>query len=278
MAELEQIRAELHSLRDKERAEHSKGYLKSDYAFYGVTVPQLRKIAKQYKNMDKYQIYNLFDELWNSGNHEEMSLALYLLGNLKKQFSLETWDFLFKNAKIEKAKSWDHIDEISSHITGEIFLKFPNLQPEIKQLSISRNPWMRRLSIVSQYPSIKKGKIQLTILLAEKLVYDEDIYVQKGAGWMLREAGKKNPIQVQEFIRINKTMKPAAFSYATEKMLALRKRLKEEIKEEKIKPKEKMFDSAEGGEKEELKNNLQEGKNIDNKLVEQLEKIKYFKR
>lgn len=273
MAELEQIRAELYSLRNKEKAEQSKRYLKSEYTFYGITVPELRKIAKQYKTLTVPKVYAIFDELWNSGNHEEMSLALYLLGNLKKQYTLETWDFLFKNNKIEKAKSWDHIDEISSHITGEIFLKYPQLQTEVKTLSQSRNPWMRRLSIVSQYPLIKKGKIQLAILLAEKLVYDEDIYVQKGAGWMLREAGKKNPIQVQEFIRINKNMRSFAFSYATEKMLSLRKRLKEELKQEKLTGKPKMFDLEQEITKPELLAN--QDNNIN--LTEELKKLKYFK-
>jgi len=229
--EASEIRNQLRQIADKERAINSKRYLKSDYNFYGLTVPQLRTIAKQYKHLSIYDAYNLFDELWNSGNHEEMSLALYLLGNYKKQFSKEMWTFLFSNNRIQKAKSWDHIDELSSHITGEIFLAHPELQAEIKQLSESKNPWMRRLSIVSQYPLIKKGKIQLTLLLAEKLVHDNDIYVQKGAGWMLREAGKKSPQQIESFIKIHKNMKPASFSYATEKMLHLRKLLEQERKD-----------------------------------------------
>jgi 3-methyladenine DNA glycosylase AlkD len=235
--EVKEIREKLRQFADKNRAAHSKSYLKSDYDFHGIPVPQLRQIAKQYKHLSIYDAYNLFDELWNSNNHEEMSLALFILENLKskKQFTKELWNFLFLNNKegkprIEKAKSWDHIDEISSHITGEIFLLHPELQAEIKQLSTSKNPWMRRLSIVSQYPNIKKGKIQLTLLLAEKLVYDNDIYVQKGAGWMLRECGKKFPGEVESFIKIHKNMKPASFSYATEKMIHLRKLLKEERK------------------------------------------------
>ena len=59
-------------------------------------------------------------------------------------------------------------------------------------MSESRNPWIRRASIVSTYKLIKKNKLELTFRLAEKLVYDEDVYVQKGAGWMLRELGKKD--------------------------------------------------------------------------------------
>lgn len=228
--ELIQIRAKLITLANPSKAAVVKNYMKSDYVFYGITVPQLRAIAKEVaKNISIYDAYNLFDELWNSGNHEEMSFACFLLQNYKKDINLDMWKFLMHGEKprIEKAKSWDHIDDISSHLTGVIFLNNSNqLQHEIKNLSVSKNPWMRRLSIVSQYPSIKKGKIQLAILLAEKLVYDEDIYVQKGVGWMLREAGKKNPIQVQEFIKMHRQMKPFALSYALEKMPQFKKLIK----------------------------------------------------
>jgi len=236
MGELEQIRGKLIQLGNKERAEHSKKYMKSSYEFYGIKIPELRKIAKEYK-IDFYSALNLFDELWNSGNHEEMSLGLFFIENYVKKYQKEIWKFMLE--RIEKAKSWDHIDELSSHILGYILAEDIRLMPEIKSLSENRNSWLRRASIVSTYPLIKKNRIELTLRLAEQLVYDKDIYVQKGAGWMLREAGKKNRLAVREFIFTHLDMKPNAFSYATEKMTELRKIRKEKMKEKKIKEKSK---------------------------------------
>jgi 3-methyladenine DNA glycosylase AlkD len=259
MAELEQIRAELHSLRNSERAEQSKSYLKSPYVFYGITVPQLRKVAKKYKDMTPSATFKLVDELWNSGNHEEMSLALFLLTNHKKKFNLEFWDFLMNPKRLEKFKTWDHVDEACSHTLGEVLVNNIHLNSELKKMSESRNPWERRISIISQYPSIKKGKIQFTFLLAEKLVYDEDVYVQKATGWMLREAGKKNHSQVQEFLKIHRAMKPVCMSYATEKMLAFRNIIKKMKEEDKL--------SRENTASECIRE----------KLSPELEKIKYFK-
>jgi 3-methyladenine DNA glycosylase AlkD len=233
--EIEEIRAKLFGLADKERAENSKRYLKSPYEFYGLKVPEIRKIVKEYKNIEFYSALNLFDELWKSGNHEEMSFALYLLSSYVKEHPTEIWKFLLE--RIEKAKSWDHIDELSSHILGKILLERIDLISDIKKLSESKNPWLRRTSIVSTCQLIGKNKIELTLRLAEKLIYDDNIYVQKGAGWMLREAGKKNRVAIKDFILMHLDMKPAAFSYATEKMMELRKIRKEKSKEEK----EKLF-------------------------------------
>jgi len=234
MEEILQIREKLNSLGDKKQAETIKKYLKSPYEFYGIKVPQLRSVAKQYKNLSLYDTFNLFDELWNSKNHEEMSLALFLLENHKKNYNLEMWKFL--KPRLEKAKTWDHIDQLSSHTVGEILSQnFQALYPEMKELSNARNPWMRRLSIVSTYPLIKLNKIEPTLKFAEKLVYDSDVYVQKGAGWMIREAGKRDRLSVREFILMHKKMKRAALSYSTEKMTELRIIIKREEKENKLK-------------------------------------------
>jgi 3-methyladenine DNA glycosylase AlkD len=238
--EINEIRTKLKELGNSEIAEHSKRYLKSPYDFYGIKTPQLRKIAKQFKGLDIYEAYNLFDELWNSKNHEEMSLAIFILQAQKKKFSLETWNFLYK--RLDKAKTWDHVDGISGWIFGEILASNIALNSEIKKMAESANPWIRRTSIVSMLPLIRKNKLELTFLLSEKLVYDNDIYVQKGAGWMLREAGKKNRIAVRDFILRHLDMKATAFSYATEKMKELRttrkekheaRKTEEKLKEEK---------------------------------------------
>jgi len=229
--EILKIRQELASLGNRERAENSKRYLKSDYNFYGIRVPQLRKISKNYKDIDLYEAYNLFDQLWRSGNHEEMNLGIFILEHQKKKFNLETWRFIMQ--RLEKAKSWDHIDYLSSAILGEILVNNLDLISEVKQMAESRNPWIRRTSIISTCRLIKKNKLELTMRLAEKLVYDLDIYVQKGAGWMLRELGKKDRMALRQFILAHKDMKAFSLSYATEKMPELRKIIRDEKNKEK---------------------------------------------
>src|SRR3989344_3119955 len=231
--EVNEIREKLKQLGNPTLAQNYKRYLKSPYEFYGLRVPQLRKIAKSYKNISIYDAYNLFDELFYSNNHEEMCMAIFLLQNYKKQY---------------------HIDALCGGILGYIVAENNQLNAQLKDFSTSRNPWIRRVSIVSQGSNIKKGKIQLTILLAERLCHDEDIYVQKATGWMLREAGKKNPIQIQEFIKIHRAMKPACLSYATEKMLPFRTLIKS------MKENDKSNNDA----------------NKENEISE-LEKIKHFK-
>jgi 3-methyladenine DNA glycosylase AlkD len=227
---IERIHEELLKLGNKERAENEKRYLKSPYFFYGVRVPELRRIIKNYKDIDFPSAVDLFHKLWNSGNHEEMSFALFLLSKFEKKNPSETWKLIIEN--IDKAKTWDHIDELSAHILGEILNDNYGYAKDVKEFSESSNPWLRRASIVSTCFLIKNNKIDLTLRLAEKLVYDKDIYVQKGAGWMLREVGKKNRLSLREFLMMHLDMKAMAFSYATEKMKEMREIRKEYIKKQ----------------------------------------------
>ncbi|MFZ1970927.1 MAG: DNA alkylation repair protein [Candidatus Nanoarchaeia archaeon] len=233
--ETEEIREELIKLGDKRRADFAKRYLKSPYEFYGLRVPDIRKLTEEDKD-DFYSALNTFDELWKSGNHEEMSFALYLIRKFAKTNQPELWKFLIE--RIERIKTWDHADEISAHILGVIVRDNLQLIKEIKEMSESKNPWMRRISIVSTYPLIKENKNELTLRLAERLVYDNNIYVQKGAGWMLREMGKKNRLALRDFLMMHLDMKPIAFSYATEKMTELRNIKKETAKKQREKLKE----------------------------------------
>ncbi|MCK9569242.1 DNA alkylation repair protein [Candidatus Pacearchaeota archaeon] len=231
MNEVEQIRKKLSEKANPEKAPFRKRILATPFEVLGVSTPESKEIAKGYKNWNIYNIYNLFDELWNSNIHDEKSVAIHILHQYKKDWNLETWKFL-KN-RISKFKTWEHIDDLATHIFGEILVKNIGLSSEIKEMAVSKNPWERRLAIVATYSLIKKNKIELTLRLAEKLVYDDDVYVQKGVGWMLREVGKKNRLAAREFILMHIDMKPQAFSYATEKMTELRKIRKDFIKKQK---------------------------------------------
>jgi len=217
-----EVKRQLKKLGDKNFAENVKRYLKSPYEFYGIHVPEIRVLAKHlYEEHELKGFYKVFNRLWKSGYHEEMSLALYALQLYEKEFDIATFHFL--KPKLNDIKTWDQIDAISSSIIGKILLKEPKLKKEIIKLSKSKNFWMRRIAIVSTLPLIKERDIKLTMKLAEKYVNDTQPYIQKATGWMLREAGKQNPDIVRRFILKNLHMPAIEFSYATERMKDLRK-------------------------------------------------------
>jgi len=223
------LKRQLKKLSNKQFAEDIKRYIKSPYEFYGIRVPEIRVLAKRlHEEHPLKEFYNIFNKLWKSGYHEEMSLALYTLQLYEKDFDLITFQFL--KPKLKDIKSWDQIDAISTFIIGKILLKYSEFEKELLKLSKSKEFWVRRIAIVSTLPRIKKGDIKLTMKLAEEYIKDKEPYIQKATGWMLREAGKQKPEVVRKFILKNMNMPSITFSYATERNLKGLRKLRRKIR------------------------------------------------
>jgi 3-methyladenine DNA glycosylase AlkD len=216
------LKRQLRRLGNKQVAEDIKTYIKSPYEFYGVHVPEVRTLAKRLREEHSLnEFYKVFNRLWKSGYHEEMSLAIYTLQLYENEFDLKTWKFI--QDKLKDMKTWDQIDAVSSKILGIILLNNRSLEKDIMKMAKSKNMWIRRAAIISTLPLIKKKEVDLTLRLAEINLEDKEEYVQKATGWMLREVGKERPEKAKRFIRKNLNMSSIMFSYATEQMKDLRK-------------------------------------------------------
>jgi 3-methyladenine DNA glycosylase AlkD len=159
-----------------------------------------------------------------------MSLAIYALQLYEREFDLGTWKFIQK--KLKDMKSWDQIDAVSTGVLGIILLKYPSLEKEVMKMARNKNLWIKRAAIVSTLPLIKKKDIGLAMKLVELYINNEEDYIQKATGWIIRECGKEKPQIIRKFILKHLDMRVLCFSYATEQMIDLRKE-RQKIKDKK---------------------------------------------
>ena len=112
------------------------------------------------------------------------------------------------------------VDDISTHIFGPYIIKYPKTVTKLKTWTKSKNRWVRRAAAVSFiYPSRDKKFLKDVFAIANLLLTDQDDLVQKGYGWMLKEASKHFPDQVFTYVMKNKKMMPrTALRYSIEKM------------------------------------------------------------
>jgi 3-methyladenine DNA glycosylase AlkD len=97
---------------------------------------------------------------------------------------------------------------------------YPDHLSDLKKWTLSDNRWVRRASAVSLILPARHGKFLRDIFeIAEILLLDKDDMVQKGYGWMLKEASKPYQKEVFDFVMKNKAVMPrTALRYAIEKM------------------------------------------------------------
>jgi 3-methyladenine DNA glycosylase AlkD len=98
--------------------------------------------------------------------------------------------------------NWAAVDTLCPHTVGTVIQKKPELAAKAREWADSDNQWCRRASAVSFILLARKGQfLDLCYEIAEVLFADKSHdLVQKGNGWMLREAGKTDSDRLERFL------------------------------------------------------------------------------
>ncbi|MDD5491578.1 MAG: DNA alkylation repair protein [bacterium] len=217
------VRAELKKQADKKTRESAKRFFKEEIKFYGVKSALVKKItgafSQQAKNLDKKQIFALCEELFASDYSEEAFIAAEWAFRLEKKYVPE--DFPLFDRWIKKyINNWAKCDTFCNHTVGALIEKYPALLPELKKWAKSDNRWVRRAAAVTLILPARRGKFLKEVFeIADILLEDQDDLVQKGYGWLLKEASRQHQQEVFAYLMKYKKIIPrTAFRYALEKM------------------------------------------------------------
>lgn len=199
-------RKQLSILSDSSLAQANKSYFKSHYDFYGVSKKQIndlgKKIKRQWKDTTLNELEIVLSELQSSMFHEEKTLAIVLATNFITLFESKHVGSIFFNW-IAQSQTWDHVDEISICLVGEFVYRNPILFNDLFQWSKHSYLWIQRASLISYLPSIRRKSSNLTILknICSSLVEEEDFFIRKAIGWVLRELSEKEPDETINILR-----------------------------------------------------------------------------
>ena len=116
--------------------------------------------------------------------------------------------------------NWGACDSLGCGPMGLLIAQFPDLATKTHAWRRSRNRWLRRAAAVSLIVPVKRGLLLKEVFgTADALLMDQDDMVQKGYGWMLKEATRCFMDDVFAYVMRNKTRMPrTALRYAIEKM------------------------------------------------------------
>lgn len=188
------------------------GYGEGDILL-GVSVPQARKIALNYKAMPEDEIV----ELLHSKVHEHRFAALEILVAQFKKNPERSRRILLEN--IEAANNWDLIDVITWKILGVWALEHHD-EKLFHEFANSDNLWKRRIAVVSYMAFYRAGVMGDGPEIIEELLSDKEPLIHKACGWMLREIyWRVDKHFVESFIidRYNQ-MSRTTLRYAIERM------------------------------------------------------------
>ena len=188
-----------------------KGQYGEGDMFLGVTVPNIREVAKEFKDVN----FNVIEELIHSPWHEmRMCALLILVNNSQKEVTKETFDFYLSQTKY--INNWDLVDLSAPQIVGKYLLDKD--RDILYKLTESDLLWDNRIAIVSTLTFIRNNDLDDTYKLSLKMMHHRHDLMHKSIGWMLREAGKRDTKRLYDFVQEHKAIMPRTMlRYSIEK-------------------------------------------------------------
>lgn len=220
---LEKVRKELIEASDEKTRQTGLRYFKEEVKLYGIRAKTVSEIARAnyalIRKAGKTEILSMCDSLWKSGMMEESFVAC--AWSEKLTATLVPADFAILEKWIYNyVTNWASCDTLCNHTIGDFIQKYPEYIAELKKWARHENRWVKRASAVSLIIPARKGKFLDDIFeIAGILLLDPDDMVQKGYGWMLKEASKPYQREVFDYVVRQKSVMPrTALRYAIEKM------------------------------------------------------------
>ncbi len=180
----------------------------------------VRKIAADYfrkvRDKPKREIFELCEDLLEAGYR---SVAFDWAFRCRKQFE-ETDFYVFESWLKKYVTGWGSCDDLCVHAFGHFIYIFPKFISNVKEWTRSKSRWLRRASaVVLIYSLRRKQLLDSAFEVADMLLLDKDDLVQKGYGWMLKEASNNYQEEVFDYVMKNKKVMPrTALRYAIEKL------------------------------------------------------------
>lgn len=219
----ELVRDELHSKADPAWGEGARIFFKGTADPIGVGSADMKPIeqrtARELKKMEPKERWEFCSRAWESGIFEAGVVVLHTMRPIAKKFGREEFNIL--DGWIDSyIHNWAHCDGLSTWLLAPCIANDPSLTSRLYLWCKSKNRWRRRAAAVSLLIEGKKGRHTDEIVrMAVRLGHDEDDMVQKGVGWMLKEAYGKQPEAVLGYLLEHRPPRRVV-RYAAEKMTA----------------------------------------------------------
>ncbi len=202
---------------------HPGGYGEGDQ-FLGVRVPALRAVAKTYAALPPAGVRDLLDDPWHE---HRMAALLIAVTAFRRAGKVRTADPALRQALHEtyldavlagRVDNWDLVDCSAEWLVGEHLRTSSRSTALMETLTAETDLWRRRVGIMATFAWTKAGDPAPALTAAAAVLDDRRDLVQKAAGWMLREVGKRVEGQVLfDFLEAHAArMGRTALSYATE--------------------------------------------------------------
>jgi 3-methyladenine DNA glycosylase AlkD len=186
-----------------DRAAQEKRYLKSELEFFGVTVPELRRVVKAaargYPGLDEAGMVAWAVALWRAPVHERRMATVEILTMAAPGLGAD--DLGTVERLLRESGTWALVDGLAVSVAGEIAYRDPRSWPVIDRWAVDADFWVRRSALLALLRGVRAGRPDLTRFTgyAQPLLAEREFFIRKAIGWVLREISKRDPDWVADW-------------------------------------------------------------------------------
>lgn len=197
-----QLKSMLLAHGNHERALAQMQYLRNQFEFYGLKAPELAALSKAFFKenglFDGEQL-KAFARLAFEDEHREVQYVG--LQMVERQLKKQSSDFIVLLEELITTKSWWDSVDWCNKLVGLHFKKHPDLiLPITSRWMDSGNFWLQRVCLIFQLTYREKTDFELLKKYILALAGTKEFFLQKGAGWALRQYAKTAPEAVRAFV------------------------------------------------------------------------------
>jgi len=189
--------------------------------FRGIRVPELRRLARDYRGLPLADVERLLRSEW----HEDRLTALLILvlrfragGEAERRRVYASYV-----RHLRHVNNWDLVDCSAEHVVGGWLADRD--RSLLRAWAGSQNLWRRRVAVLATFHFIRRGESGETLALARRLLRDPHDLIHKAVGWMLREVGNRDPGALTSFLDAHAAAMPRTMlRYAIERLPPARRR------------------------------------------------------
>jgi 3-methyladenine DNA glycosylase AlkD len=217
------VRERLNAAVDPKFRKGQFAFFKEEIETYGVRRraldPIIRELFQHIREWPAPRREQLYAELWKSGKLEEGVIVCHGARRFPREFGGRMWG-VCEDWIDRYVRNWAHCDGVASWLLAGCIAEHPALMKNLEPWTGSPNRWKRRAAAVALLQEAKAGRATNQILrIAALLAEDSDDMVQKGVGWLLKEAYPAQPNDLTLFLhRQRDRFSPLTLRIAAEKM------------------------------------------------------------
>ena len=194
---MRRIREDLRRGSSPEHARAAQRFFKEPVVHLGWRTADLRRLAGRLRREilaagGPDLLLEVVDHLFSGDKHEEKHMAVSLLARSVAHFG--DAEFRRFDGWLDRVTNWSEHDDLVHYVIGPMIVAEPKRARHSLRWTKSRNRWRRRAAAVSLIRGARQRMLFAQVVrVSEALLADQDDMVQKGLGWLLREAAKADP-------------------------------------------------------------------------------------